>query len=131
MPKLDHVNIQTHRLEETVAFWRDLIGLMPRAVPGMDPSLIQWMHDEEERAIIHLVKSGTIFEEAPAAVSGTTGAIHHVALDCTDHDAMVARLEQHGLAYRCNDIPAIELRQIFVHDPNGVLVELNFRAGSK
>jgi hypothetical protein len=38
-------------------------------------------------------------------------------------------LNAHGLPYRLNHVAAIDLKQIFVSDPNGVLLELNFRAG--
>jgi hypothetical protein len=55
-----------------------------------------------------------------------SGAVHHIALDCGGHDDMVARLERLGVQHRRNAVPAIGLRQIFVHDPNGVMVELNF-----
>jgi hypothetical protein len=57
----------------------------------------------------------------------TTGAIHHVALDCSGHQAFIARLEAHGIDYRLNDIPSIHLKQLFFTEINGVLLELNFR----
>jgi hypothetical protein len=31
-----------------------------------------------------------------------------------------------GLEHRLNEVSAVSLRQIFVLDPNGVLLELNF-----
>jgi len=37
-----------------------------------------------------------------------------------------ARLKSRGLEHRLNEVPAAGLRQIFVLDPNGVLLELNF-----
>lgn len=56
-----------------------------------------------------------------------TGALHHVAFRCDGYDAMLARLARLGLAYRTRDIAPIGLRQLFVHEPNGVLLELNYR----
>ena len=131
MPGLDHVNLRTTRLAETVAFYRDVIGLEVRDPPGLDPDLIQWMYDEQGRSIIHVSKTGSMLGEAAAAAldGGSTGAVHHVALDCTGHDAMIATLEANGLPYRINHVAMIDLRQIFVHDPNGLLIELNFRSG--
>ena len=38
-----------------------------------------------------------------------------------------ARFAQLGLDWRARDIPAIGLRQLFVSEPNGTLLELNFR----
>ena len=130
MPGLDHVNLQTTRLAETVAFYRDVIGLEVRDPPGLDPARIQWMHDENGHGIIHLSTVGSLLGEAPASLDGTgTGAVHHVALDCAGHDAMVATLAARGLPYRLNHVAQIDLKQIFVADPNGVLLELNYRPG--
>ena len=130
MPGLDHVNLQTTRLLETVAFYRDVIGLEVRDPPGLDPSLVQWMHDERGHGIIHLSTVGSLLGEAPASLDGGgTGAVHHVALDCAGHDAMLAKLDGYGLPYRLNHVAVIDLRQIFVQDPNGVLLELNYRPG--
>jgi len=130
MPGLDHVNLQTTRLAETVAFYRDIIGLESRDPPGLDPALVQWMHDEAGHGILHLSTVGSLLGEAPAALDGGgTGAVHHVALDCRGHDAMVETLTAHGLPFRLNHVAVIDLKQIFVSDPNGVLLELNYRAG--
>jgi catechol 2,3-dioxygenase-like lactoylglutathione lyase family enzyme len=130
MPGLDHVNLQTTRLAETVAFYRDVIGLEVRDPPGLDPELVQWMHDESGHGILHLSTVGSLLGEAPATLDGgSTGAVHHVALDCSGHDAMLATLDAHGLRYRLNHVRVIDLKQIFVTDPNGVLLELNYRAG--
>jgi catechol 2,3-dioxygenase-like lactoylglutathione lyase family enzyme len=130
MPALDHVNIQTTRLAETVNFYRDVIGLEVRDPPGLDPRLVQWMHEEGGRAIVHLSTVGSLLGEGPAEMLGAkTGAVHHVALLCSGHDAMVARIEARGLAYRLNYVAVVDLKQIFVEDPNGVLLELNYPAG--
>ena len=57
------------------------------------------------------------------------GAVHQVALNCWGHDAMVKRIEARGLPYRLNHVTVVDLKQIFVEDPNGVLLELNYPAG--
>ncbi len=129
MPTLDHVNVQTTRLADTVAFYRDVIGLEQRDPPGLDPKLVQWMHDEAGHALVHISTVGSLLGDGDAFVAGKTGAVHHVALLCTGHDAMVAMLEKHGLGYRLNHVQVIDLKQIFVEDPNGVLLELNYPAG--
>ena len=59
----------------------------------------------------------------------TSGAVHHVALRCEGHEEMVARLKARGLEHAQNDVRSINLKQIFVVDPNGVMLELNFFAG--
>jgi catechol 2,3-dioxygenase-like lactoylglutathione lyase family enzyme len=130
MPSLDHVNIQTVKLAETVAFYRDVLGLRPGNPPApLDPDRIQWMFDEEDRAIFHLSEPGSLNATGAINRSPDTGAVHHVALACRDHDAMLDRLEGLGLDHGRNHVAAIDLKQIFVRDPNGVLLELNYRKG--
>ncbi|HWW63774.1 MAG TPA: VOC family protein [Sphingomonadaceae bacterium] len=131
MPGLDHVNLETTDLSGSVAFYRDVIGLEVRDPPGLDPARVQWMHDERGHAIIHLSTAGSLLGEKGHERGRETGAVHHVALDCTGHDAMVELLKAQGFAFRQNHVTEIDLRQIFVEDPNGVLLELNYRSGNQ
>jgi hypothetical protein len=62
-----------------------------------------------------------------SAKGPTTGSFDHVAFNATDYDGTIAKLEERGLDYGHAFVPDIPLRQIFVKDPNGVTVELNFR----
>lgn len=126
--RLDHVNIQTVKLAETVRFYADVLALRPAdPPPPLDPALVQWMYGSGEDAIFHLSTPGSL--GLSGDISPGTGAVHHVALDCDGHDAMVARLARLGVAHRLNHVTAIDLKQIFVSDPNGVLLELNYRKG--
>jgi catechol 2,3-dioxygenase-like lactoylglutathione lyase family enzyme len=128
--RLDHVNIQTRQLGETVRFYADVLDLVARnPPPPLDPAEVQWMYDGDERAIFHLSTPGSLNAIDDVNIGRDTGAVHHVALDCSGHDSMVARLEQLGLDHRLNHVQAIDLKQIFVRDPNGVLLELNYRSG--
>ena len=128
MPSLDHVNIQTVKLGETIAFYRDVLGLRAGdPPPPLDPARIQWMFDPEGRAIFHLSTPGALIGTDAINRSPDTGAVHHVALSCKGHDAMVEKLDRLGLEHRENHVVAIDLKQIFVRDPNGVLLELNYR----
>jgi len=125
---LDHVNIQTLKLDQTVRFYADVLGLTARdPPPNLDPKLVQWMFDGQDRAILHLSSPGSLGGAEFVNQSPDTGAVHHVALDCSGHDAMIGHLDSLGLAHRDLHHEAIGLKQIFVHDPNGVLIELNYR----
>jgi catechol 2,3-dioxygenase-like lactoylglutathione lyase family enzyme len=56
-----------------------------------------------------------------------TGPVDHIAFNATDYAGTLATIEARGLPYSCNELGEIGLRQIFVKDPNGVSLELNFR----
>jgi catechol 2,3-dioxygenase-like lactoylglutathione lyase family enzyme len=127
---LDHVNIITADLEGTARFYAELFGLERRdPPPPLTPDNAQWMHDAAGRAIVHVnsVDCPRFFERD--ITPGPTGALHHVALNCSGYDDVIARLNAHGSTYRLNVVAAISLRQVFTVDPNGVLLELNFFAG--
>ena len=129
---LDHVNIQTLDLKATVAFYADVLDLESGdPPPPLDPKLVQWMYDGEGRAIFHLTTPGSLTGDATVdALPRETGPVHHVALNCSGHDAMVERLQALGFEHRLNHVIAIDLKQIFVRDPNGVLLELNYFSGN-
>ena len=124
---LDHVNIITGDLDGTAQFYEDVFGLERRdAPPPLTPHNAQWMYDGEGRAIFHINSLDCPRTYDRDVQEGPTGSIHHVALRCKGHDAMLARLEDKGLDCQLNHVEAIGLRQIFTMDPNGVLLELNY-----
>ena len=57
-----------------------------------------------------------------------TGAVDHVAFFATGLAEMLARLQAAGVPCRERAVPGLGLHQVFVDDPNGVVVELNFPA---
>ncbi len=62
-----------------------------------------------------------------AAGPGTP--VDHIAFAASDHDALVARLDGHGVAWVANFVAGPDIRQLFVHEPNGVRIELNVPPG--
>ena len=57
-----------------------------------------------------------------------TGCVDHLAFFATGLAALRARLAAMGIAARERTVPLLGLHQLFVDDPNGVVVELNFPA---
>ena len=126
---LDHVNIIADDLEGTARFFGELFGLERRnAPPPLTPQTAQWMFDEAGRAIIHINSVDCPRTYQREVAPGPTGSIHHIALNCSGYDEMIARLDARGMDRQVNLVAAIGLRQVFTLDPNGVLLELNFFA---
>ena len=127
---LDHVNIVAQDLDASARFYVTLLGLERRNGPmGLSPDKVQWMYDHNGRPVIHLVVAevgDALVRPAMPSLTGT-GAIHHVAFECHDYDAMVAGLDARGASYETRDHPSIGLRQVFTTDPGNVMLELNFR----
>ncbi len=126
---LDHVNIQTRDVAGTARFLADVLELRAGPLfPGADMTQVTWMYDADDRPLIHVTIPGVTFaEDADRPLRPDTGALHHVAFECRGHGAMLDRLRGLGIGWRHRDIPEIGLKQLFVTEPNGVLLELNFR----
>jgi catechol 2,3-dioxygenase-like lactoylglutathione lyase family enzyme len=122
---LDHFNIRTRKLAETVRFYEDVLGLEngPRpnfAFPGA------WMYSEG-RPVVHLVDISPTDE----AQKPDSGVVHHVAFVSRGFDGMRQRLSAKGMKFDSRQVPGGDLWQIFVHDPNGVMIELNYEAAKE
>jgi catechol 2,3-dioxygenase-like lactoylglutathione lyase family enzyme len=142
MTRLDHCNIRTFDLDATIAFYTDVVDLKDGAFPGAR-SMGAWLYDASDRPILHLIaidpkdpeaalsrvrdRLGPLGVDVDVESLNGTGVIDHIAFECDDYDRMKAKLEARGLAFTSNDVPSIKLKQLFVNDPNGVTLELNFR----
>lgn len=60
-----------------------------------------------------------------------SGALDHVAFFATGLADMLSRLDKLGIDARRQDVPGIGLHQIFLDDPNGIVVELNYPFAEK
>src|SRR3981189_1253975 len=122
---LDHFNIRTRNLTDTVRFYEDILGLekgvCPKlALPGA------WIYSEG-KAVVHLVDiSKTDEPQKP-----DSGVVHHVAFASTGFAGMQQRLQSKGTAFESRQVPGGDLWQIFVNDPNGVMIELNYEAAKE
>ena len=126
---LDHVNIITSDLHGSARFYAEVFGLEVRdGPPPLTRDQAQWMFDDAGRAIVHINSLDCPRTFKREVTPGPTGALHHVALKCSGHAALCERLEARGLEHAHNHVASIGLRQIFVKDPNDVLLELNFFA---
>jgi hypothetical protein len=65
-----------------------------------------------------------------SALTGS-GAIDHIAFFADGLSDMLAHLKTWGVAPRQRTVPSIGLHQLFLDDPNGVVVELNYPAAEK
>jgi catechol 2,3-dioxygenase-like lactoylglutathione lyase family enzyme len=122
---LDHFNIRTRNLGETVRFYEDILGLEkgPRpnfAFPGA------WMYSEG-RAVVHLVDISPTDE----AQKPDSGVVHHVAFVSRGFNGMKQRLQGKKVEFESREVPGGDLWQIFVRDPNGVMIELNYETAKE
>ena len=124
MPAIDlhHLAIKTDDVDATVEFWNSVLGSHSVDRPDFNfPGA--WLQFGE--TMIHLYGGDAAQNKAGGHDRGSA-AIDHVALSARGFDEMRQMLRDKELRWRQMDIPSFKLWQLFVHDPNGVLVELNF-----
>lgn len=116
---LDHVTIVTKDLQASRDFYIGLLGLEEAAWRpdfGFDGAWLKLGLN----AIVHLIGA----PREPG--DGNTQPFDHFALKAENLKAMRETLKAAGLALREQSPPATNMHQIFVDDPDGVTVELNF-----
>ena len=137
--KLDHYSVRTTDVQRAVRFYEDVLGFRagqrpPFAFPGA------WLYgaapsgETVGTALVHLVgvdphdASGLndYLGDKPLSAQGDTGAVDHVAFVATNIADAYRRLARHGIAFRERKVPNMELHQLFVEDPDGVTIELNY-----
>jgi len=115
---LEHFTVLTDTLDRTVEFYRELLGLEPGWRPDF-PFPGAWLYCAG-RPVLHLV--------AGRGVPTPGGVIDHVAFAASGLATTLARLEASAIAYELRRLPGDGAWQLFLHDPNGARVELDFAA---
>jgi catechol 2,3-dioxygenase-like lactoylglutathione lyase family enzyme len=117
---LDHYNVSTRKLKETVQFYEDVLGLQNGARPPFNfPGA--WLYSEG-RPVLHL----NDISQTDRQQREDSGVIDHVAFGSRGFEAMKKHLAGKGIPHRVNQVPNSTRCQIFLRDPNNVEIELNF-----
>jgi len=117
---IDHVNISgpPALIAKCRTFYLEVLGLADGYRPPFR-SKGYWLY-AGERPIVHLLERGDDAQPRP------TGALDHFALKCEGLAEMMARLAKQEVPYKLDEVPASNETQLFVTDPAGVRIELNF-----
>jgi catechol 2,3-dioxygenase-like lactoylglutathione lyase family enzyme len=125
---LQHFTIEPQDLERTKNFYVDVLGLEIGDRPPLDfPGY--WLCSSGQ-ATVHLM--GTRKPREGIIVRGTekkyedTGRLDHIAFAASDVEGMRKRLQTRNVKFRESIVPRTGDTQVFLYDPDGVGVELNF-----
>lgn len=140
MLTLNHFSVRTTDLERSRAFYEGVLGLSVGPRPAFDfPGL--WLyrgeHGDVANAVVHLIGIGDpdhlaayLGERQSEALKGS-GAVDHIAFFADGLSAMLDHLQRLGVPCRERTVPSIGLHQVFLDDPDGVVIELNYPAAEK
>jgi catechol 2,3-dioxygenase-like lactoylglutathione lyase family enzyme len=128
--ELNHFLIRANNLERTKDFYCRVLGfeVMPRPdfpFPGY------WL-GVNGKIQVHMAQGGVPNSElyylgSPKnAAKDNSGVIDHVAFLATDPEKFLKHLKQVGVPCRPRNFPESQLYQLFIKDPDGLTIELNF-----
>lgn len=111
--RLEHINTRSVDVEKTRAFYEQFLGLRSGPRPAF-ASKGYWMY-LGEHPILHLVQ-----RPAGEAAKPDSGNVDHLAFQGIDRDALRASLVTSAVTFRETET------QLFIHDPDGLKIEINF-----
>ena len=119
---LDHYNLRAPRelLDDLCRFYVEVVGLRVGYRPPFE-GFGYWLYAGDQ-AVLHLSESSL---DEPTPQSATT-TFNHVAFSCSGHQDFTRKLEELGIDYRTARVPELDSVQLFLNDPAGNGVELNF-----
>ena len=139
---LNHFSIRTLDLDACERFYCGLLGLQKGPRPPFPfPGLWLYAGDTTQyaNAAVHIIGIDRDDPEGLKRYLGDrdvsslhgTGAVDHVAFFATGLAQTLARLRAQGVECRERSVPLLGLHQVFIDDPQGVVVELNFPADER
>ena len=128
---LEHFLIQTADLEATRDWYVNVLGFREGPHPDFKFPVV-WLY-LGERDVVHLTQGGKNVSDNRKAYLGQqsdashgSGVVDHVAFRSTGLRDMMEHLQRHKIEFRQRMVSDQGLFQLFLLDPNGVKVELNF-----
>jgi len=129
--KLEHYLVLTDNIDATRDFYVEALGMQvgfrpPLGFPG------HWVYIGDT-PVIHIAEWVTYTAHSKrkgvevTTRASETGPVDHIAFAAQDYDGVLAQLQRLGVAVRINDNPGNIVRQLFLFDPNGIKIEINFR----
>lgn len=136
--KLAHYSVRTTDLAASRRFYTRVLGFREGYRPAFEfPGV--WLYrggDEADYGVVHIIDidrndpAGLVryLGEKDASSLHGSAAVDHLAFLATDLKTMRRTLSGEGIAFRERTVPDLGLHQVFLEDPSGVTIELNFPA---
>lgn len=136
--KLAHYSVRAVDLAASEKFYTQVLGFHVGHRPDF-PFPGRWLYrsgEDTDCGMVHLIGAD---ENEGCGLAGylgarevedrsDTGALDHIAFFATDWCAMRGRLVQMKVDYVERVVPTLGLLQVFLRDPSGVAIELNYPA---
>ena len=130
LTELNHYFVRANNLEKTKDFYVNVLGFEVMARPNF-PFPGYWL-GINGKIQVHMGPAGIKNQEhyylgtPKGAATDHAGVVDHIAFLASNPQDFVARFKKLGMDYRPRSLPESELFQLFIKDPNGLTIELNF-----
>jgi len=137
--RLDHINFLTCDAQASIAFYCDIIGLKLGERMSVDTAKTLYFYIEGvKQSVLHIgqadIEPDTNKFRRKATLTKaqakqfSTGSFDHfcLLLDFADYDSYVDKFRRKNVDFQTYCHQDIDMKQIWLLDPNGVRVELNF-----
>jgi catechol 2,3-dioxygenase-like lactoylglutathione lyase family enzyme len=133
LSQMEHFLIQANDLEATKDWYVRVLGFSVGPHPDFKfPVYWLYLGDTD---VLHMTQGGkqvsknrkTYLGQESEATHGS-GVIDHVAFKASGLNEMIAHLKRLGIEFKERQVNDQGLYQLFLFDPNGVKIELNFAA---
>ncbi|NNM00867.1 MAG: glyoxalase [Gammaproteobacteria bacterium] len=127
---LNHYFVRSKDLERTRHFYCDVLGF--EVMPRPDFPFPGYWFGVAGKVQVHVGldripdQDSQYLGSSPASATENSGVVDHIAFEGTDPEGVARRLTEHGLSTRMRYIAEVRIFQIFVADPDGLMIELNF-----
>lgn len=138
LKKLAHFSVRCTDLDLSKKFYTEILGFQVGFRPAFPfPGI--WLYqggDEAEFGVVHLIGidkndpnglKDYLGDKQESTLHGSA-AVDHIAFIASDLSDMHRRLQQGGVPFRERTVPGLGLHQLFVEDPSGITIELNYAA---
>jgi catechol 2,3-dioxygenase-like lactoylglutathione lyase family enzyme len=129
--RMEHFLVISDDIDSTRDFYCDVLGMREGFRPELDfPGY--WLY-LGEIGCLHIAEWDSYAEftkrvDIPMSSRAVgTGPVDHIAFNATDFESMLSKIQARGIASKQNHLKDFGIRQIFIKDPNGITLELNFR----
>lgn len=121
--RLDHVTLSSASVDETVAFYGDILGMRPGFRPRLQSNGVDvggvWLYAKGgDYPIVHIIDREPKGRE--------TGPFHHFAMRGTGLLAFLDHLRSHAIDFTAAPVAETDDTQVHFFDPNGIKIELIF-----
>lgn len=128
---LEHFLIQTADINATRDWYVDTLGFREGPHPDFKFPVI-WLY-LGDKDVVHLTEGGKnvsnnrkVYLGQQSEATEGSGVIDHMAFRCTGLRGMMEHLRDRRVEFRQRMVSDQGLFQLFLFDPNGVKIELNF-----